>query len=316
MSCSKSLSEKGGVECGSHAAAQAWLAHATMRHACPLQRTPIVLVQAAFQTGSNTTVVVLHLLGVGVASARSKSWPRCPSCAIVCIGWTPLARADIALDDAASHNLSASHVPSPLRAAAAHAHPVVPFVARLATMVPLAARQPRSPLAAARRAARRAAGRVVRPPLGLAAAVRSACAPVGDGDTSAPPLAANPATTTSVTATLHAAHPPPPTATPAVACRTNSGAQVPAAGFEAGHTPAGCWCERPLFGRGDGAQRSPYHGQKRLRPHRQAHVALPAGPAAHRVMGQADCAVARLDPLRHGPARARHRDLRRQTHLG
>ena len=214
------------------------------------------------------------------------------------------------MEDCPSRNLCASRIRLPPVSAVAGGQKGVLRAWGLATMAPIASRQPQSHQWAARLAATRLAivRLTVRAPLALAAA-RSACAPVGDGDTSAPTLDASAATTTSVTRALHSAQPPQPTATTAVVSHNNSGGQEPAVGFEARQRTRLGWFDQPRFWPLVGTHLCSYHCQKCLRHHRQRNVAIPAYPASHLIVIQTDFAFAGLNAFFNRPTCARNLDL-------
>jgi hypothetical protein len=105
-------------------------------------------------------------------------------------------------------------------------------------------------------------------------------APVVAHANSAPRLDASAATTTSVGSSLRCARRPRPTArTSAVSPHNLAGLEI-AVGFEGRQTARFHPFRQPLFSRHFGTCSLSYHRQKRLRPHRQGHVAIPATRAA------------------------------------
>src|SRR5215831_1922050 len=200
----------------------------------------------------------------------------------------------------ASHSRFASHALSPrtLHAASAQSGDQDPVL--IQATAPDGSRPPLS-----RPAAR------LRPALLLALASRSLLphALAGDNGNSAPRLDASAAKSTSAISPLCCARPARPTARTGAEFPHSLAGPQSAVGFETSQTALSVPILQPLFWRRFGTFFFPYDTQKRLSPHRQGNVPIPARKRAHFVVVQADLAFGTLNTFLNRPAHAGHPHL-------
>src|SRR6266540_2350870 len=128
-------------------------------------------------------------------------------------------------------------------------------------------------------------------------------------DNTEPTPDANVATTTTPESPLHCARPPRPTARTGDEFPHSLAGPESAVGFEGCQTARSWPILQPLFWRHFGTCFLAYHRQKRLRPHRQGHVTIPASPRAHFIVIQPHLALGGLDTFLDRPAHAGHLHL-------